>query len=219
MEGEVYMKPIIPKEPIVPSLNSQEIEYVTTLVFGEEIEPKKCDVLFVFSGTHSGHWEKTIEAYNKGLSDKIIVTGGRSLTGTAHPDWKHDEETTEADVILSYLFAAGIPKDKITYEKKSTNTLENVLYAKDVFDFNKIDSLMFICKSHVAGRQYRTLAKHLPSNIYYIPYTFNTSYNDKKVSRENWMETAIGKKRVWGEYLRIEYYGKRGDILEIENSM
>jgi len=208
------MKPIIPKEPIVPTLNTQEIEFLTALVFGEKREPKKCDALFVFSGTHAGHWEKTIEAYNNDFSENIIVTGGRSLTGTPDPNWKY-EEATEADVIINYLLAAGIPENKITYEKKSTNSLENVLYAKEVFDFNKINHLMFICKSHAAGRQYRTLAKHLPEHIVYYPYTFNTFYNNKEISRENWMETEIGRKRVWGEYLRIDHYGKKGDIVEI----
>ncbi|MEN1968383.1 YdcF family protein [Lentibacillus sp. N15] len=208
------MKPMIPKEPVLPSLNDYEIDCLTTLVFGKEIELKKCDTLFVFSGTHPGHWEKSIEAYKKGLVDTIIVTGGRSQTGNSHPDWKY-KDVTEADVIISYLLAAGIPENIITYEKKSTNTLENVLYAKEVYDFNQVTNLLFVCKSHVTGRQYRTLAKHLPSGIHFIPYTFNAAYNGHTITRTNWMETETGRKRIWGEYLRIDHYGKKGDIQKI----
>jgi hypothetical protein len=85
-------KPIIPKEPIVPTLNIHQIERLTNITFLEEIAPEPCDAIFVFAGTHPGHWEKTIEAYNKGLSKQIIVTGGVSPTGVKHAEWK-DKDT------------------------------------------------------------------------------------------------------------------------------
>lgn len=40
-----------------------------------------------------------------------------------------------------------------------------MLFAKEIFDFDAIESLLIVCKSHGAGRQYRTLAKHLPQKI------------------------------------------------------
>ncbi|TMU87560.1 YdcF family protein [Bacillus sp. BHET2] len=208
------MKPIIPREPIVPDLNQGEVEFLTSLTFGMNIKPRVCDALFVFSGTHSGHWEKAIEAYEKGYIQKIIVTGGRSLTGVPHPEWEGNqhEECSEADIIISHLRQAGIPSHQIVYEDTSTNSLENVLYAKEVFDFTSIESLMVVCKSHVTGRQLRTLKKHLPKRIEYIPYTFTTTYRGIEVNRDNWMTTDSGRKRAWGEYLRIEKYGKMGHL-------
>ena len=208
------MKPIIPREPIVPELNKEEVEFLTDLTFGKDIQAKACDALFVFSGTHSGHWEKAIEAYEKKYIQKIVVTGGRSLTGVPHPEWEgnHHEEYSEADVIISQLKHAGIPSQAIVYEDKSTNSLENVLFAKEVFDFSTVKSLMVICKSHVTGRQLRTLMKHLPEKLEYIPYTFPTTYRGIEVNRNNWMDSEIGRKRVWGEYLRIEKYGRLGHL-------
>lgn len=211
------MKPMISKTPDVPSqLTQEEIDFLTQVTFYEEVSPQKCDVLFIFSGTHPGHWEKAIEAYQKGYVDKILVTGGRSLTGTPHPDW-HFEGQTEADVIMAFLLEAGIPKDCIVAEKKSTNTLENVTCAKEVFDFSTVDRVMFSCKSHATGRQWRTLVRNIPNEIEYIPYTFDAAYKETPISRYNWMETEIGRSRVWGEYLRIKYYGEKGDILPLEN--
>ncbi|MCA0988478.1 YdcF family protein [Guptibacillus algicola] len=209
------MKPVIPKEPSMPELSIEEMTYISTLVFGNKQEPELCDVLFIYSGTHPGHWEKAIEAYQNGYAKSIIVTGGKSLTGVPHPDWDKEVES-EADVILTYLLEAGVPQDIITYEKKSTNTLENVLYAKEVYDFSSTKSILFVCKSHVAGRQYRTLAKHLSEEIRYIPYTFDCYYNDVRVGRDNWMESEEGRKRVWGEYLRIQHYGELGHILPVK---
>ena len=63
-------------------------------------------------------------------------------------------------VICQYLSSAGIPKEKVISEYHSTNTLENGLFAKKIFDFNTTSSIMFICKSHASGRQRQTLAKY-----------------------------------------------------------
>lgn len=67
------------------------------------------------------------------------MTGGRSSTGVPHPDWEgHDmKDCSEAEIIISYLEQAGIPASLITYENQSTNSLENVLYSKDVLIFLK----------------------------------------------------------------------------------
>ena len=208
------MKPIILKSSEVSKeFSDKEISFLTKSVFGEIIEPQPSDVLFVFSGTHPGHWEKAIEAYQKGYVRRIIVTGGRSLKGTPHPDWNGH---TEAEVIIQHLLAAGIPEEAIKSENSSSNTLENVLFAKEIFDFNTVETVMFICKSHATGRQLRTLAQHLPKHLRYISYTFNAFYKDVEIGRDSWMNTDIGKSRVWGEYLRLLHYGEKGDILKLD---
>lgn len=210
------MKPIISKTPDVPELSKEEVAFLTEVAFGQFISPQACDALFVFGGTHSGHWEKAIEAYQLGLVKEIIVTGGISPTGTPNPDWTHGKEFTEAEVIVEHLLEAGIPQESIIYENSSTNTLENVLFAKEVFDFTAIQSLLFVCKSHVAGRQWRTLVKHLPNHLKFIPFTFDAAYEGISLSRDNWMDTEMGRSRVWGEYLRMIHYGKKGDILALD---
>ncbi|MDF2958516.1 MAG: hypothetical protein K0S39_251 [Paenibacillus sp.] len=208
-------QPRIPKDPAVPDLTAIQIARLTEIVF---LDPKvvPCDAIFVFGGTHPGHWEATIEAYREGLGQKIIVTGGVSPTGVKHEAWQ-DEQMPEARVIVNHLIEAGIPKGSIVYENRSRNTLENVLFAKEVFDFNSIASLLFVCKSHGAGRQYRTLAKYLPLEIRYIPYGFDAVYEGEAINRHNWMHSSKGRSRVYGEYVRICYYGDRGDILRLDD--
>ncbi|MBH9965288.1 YdcF family protein [[Bacillus] enclensis] len=209
------MKPIIQKEIDMPQLSPEHIDYITELTFGKVEKIKSCDAIFVFAGTHPGHWEKAIEAYNLNLAPKVIVTGGRSLTGESHPDWsgRSASAETEASIIISYLVKAGIPEENITFEDQSSNSLENVLYAKDLIDFKKITSLLVICKSHAAGRQIRTLQKHFPETMEYIPFSFDTIYKNTTVSRHNWMNSDLGKKRVWGEYQRIVHYGQLGHLI------
>ncbi|MFF2089812.1 YdcF family protein [Paenibacillus sp. NPDC058174] len=212
------MQPLIPKEPQVPELNDYQIERLTEITFMPITKPQPCDVLFIFAGTHPGHWLKAIEAYKLGLAKQIIVTGGVSPTGVKHPDWK-DPLTPEAYVIVEELVKSGISRLVMSIEDRSGNTLENVLFAKDVFDFETIRSVLFICKNHTAGRQYRTLAKHITNPITYIPFGFDAAYKGVTISRENWMETEIGRSRVYGEFLRIQHLGKIGHILPIEEQV
>ncbi|MFD0681902.1 MULTISPECIES: YdcF family protein [unclassified Paenibacillus] len=210
----MYKKPQFPKDPEVPNLTRQQMNELTEIVFLKQQEPVPCDAIFVFGGTHPGHWEKTIEAYQADLGKTIIVSGGVSPTAVRHPEWEEDS-IPESHVIVSRIIQAGIPEKDIVYEDHSRNTLENVKFAKDVFDFNTIKSLLFICKAHGAGRQYRTLAKYLPHGLELVPYVFDTSYNNDLITRNNWMNLEKGRSRVYGEYLRICNYGDRGDILAL----
>lgn len=208
---------LIPRNPEVPNLSKKEMDIVERVTFFESIESKKCDAIFVFSSTHELHWKKVLEAYQNGYADKIIITGGRSLTGRPHESWKYGD-AMESDVIANYLMEFGVPKENIVTERKSTNSLENVMFALEVFDFSKINSLMVVSKSHVLGRQLRTLAKYIPITIELIPYTYDATYKGILINRENWKDSKESISRVWGEYLRIVHYGDKGDIKRIDES-
>lgn len=191
------------------------LNFETAAVFLEEVAAMpKCGVMFVFSGTHPGHWETAIAAYREGLAPLILVTGG-----TAKPDARDPAGRTEAEVIVRHLLEAGVPREAVVMETQSRNSLENVLFAKEVFDFTAVRSVLFVCKSHAAGRQYRTLKKHLPSGITYVPAAFDTLYRGVRINRHTWSETEISRSRVYGEYLRLLRYGGRGDIEPLEDRL
>lgn len=63
------------------------MKQLTEITFGQKREVSSCEDIFVFSGTHSGHWEKAIEAYQNGFASKLIVTGDVSRTGIKHEKW------------------------------------------------------------------------------------------------------------------------------------
>lgn len=212
------MLPLIPKTPVAPKLSAADCDYLTEIAFGPIRSLQPCDALFIFSGTQSGHWEQPLEAYQKGYTKKFIVTGGRSMTSLPHPTW-HYGNLTESAVIERHLLAGGIPPASIISEHRSTNSLENVQMTLNLVNYGQINRLMFTCKSHAAGRQWRTLALNLPPTMTYIPYSFDAIYEGISISRNTWMNSEIGIKRVWGEYLRILQYGKQGDILPLDNSL
>ncbi|MGE6256816.1 ElyC/SanA/YdcF family protein [Heyndrickxia sporothermodurans] len=67
----------------------------------------------------------------------MIITGG----------YHSKLNLIESHVIIEKLLAAGVPENAIIYEKQSTNSLENVLFARGIFNFEAIDTLLFICKA------------------------------------------------------------------------
>lgn len=204
----------LPKELRAPDLLTDHLDGLTMAVFGPEVPPRPCDVLFVFGGTHPGRWETTIRAYQAGYASRIVVTGGVKPGGRRHPQWDGGDGP-EAPGIVQHLIRGGVPSSAITWEEASRNSLENVRCAAEIFDFAAVRSVMFVSMSHGAGRQHATLLKVLPSGIDYVPFTFDAEFSGVIVSRQGWAKTSIGRDRVWGEYLRMRVYGARGDIADV----
>lgn len=202
----------IPKYPKVPYLSDNQIKEITEAVFGEEENLNSSDIIFIFGSTHPATYQNALEAYNKGLGKEVIISGGSSGSKDKHKDWIYGEKT-EARVIFEKLASQGVPVEKMFLEEKSKNSKENVLFAKEAYDFSKVKSLIFISKNYVAGRQYRTLKKHLSKDIKISSYTYNIYLDDGSTfDRYDWIEHEKSKSLVFGEYLRIAYYGQRGDI-------
>ncbi|MDR7857855.1 YdcF family protein [Tissierella sp.] len=205
----------IPKYPEVPDLTDNQIEEITEITFGEEEGLNSSDVIFVFGSTHPPTYQNAFEAYNKGLGKEIIISGGSSGSKDKHKDWIYGDKA-EARVIYEKLASLGVPEQKMFLEEKSKNSRENILFAKEIYDFSKVNSLIFISKNYAAGRQCRTLKKYLPKAIKISSYTYNTYFDDGSTfNRHDWMKHERSKSLVFGEYLRIVYYGKRGDIEEL----
>lgn len=202
----------IPKYPDIPRLSQEQIDELTEIVFGTEKEINNSDVIFVFGSTHPANYQKAVEAYHKGLGKEIVIAGGSSGSKDKHKEWVYGDES-EARVIREKLVENGVPRDKIFIEEKSTDSKENIIFAKEIYDFSKIKSLTFISKNYVAGRQYSTLRKYLPRNVIITPYSYNIYFdNGTTFDRYDWMNYDKSKSLVFGEYLRIVYYGRRGDI-------
>jgi hypothetical protein len=206
------MKPVIPKEPQkVPDFTEKQIEWLTEIIFMKATEIEPCEAVFIFGGTHPGHWEKAIEAYESRLGKTFIVTGGVSPTGVKHEKWE-DAGKTESVFIREKLLVAGIEEAAIHYETTSRNSAENVIHTLSIVDYSQINSLLVVCKAHGAGRQIRTLQQHLPDRIKMIPYGFPAIYHGVELNSENWHLSGEGRARIWGEYLRICKYGDLGHL-------
>lgn len=210
------MQQPIPKYPEVPELTSEQIRQITNVVFMPDIQIEPCDLIFLFGGSHPKAWETTYQAYKNQLGNRILVTGGNKPGAHRHISWQYGN-LAESHVAANQLISLGIPREIITIEDRSTNSLENIQFAKNVYNFENVQNLLFVCKSYAAGRQYRTLRKNLPKKIRLVPYPFDTSDGTEPViTKSNWMNSSTSKSLIFGEYLRIVLYGLNGDIEALE---
>lgn len=111
-----------------PFLSPSLIEEITNITFGEPVDPKPCDIIFIFGGSHPGLWEKGAEAYFNGFGKVIVATGGTKPDPLRHHSWA-DKKTPESEVIRWELVRLGVPQKNIYLETQSTNTYENVRFA------------------------------------------------------------------------------------------
>ncbi len=204
----------IERNPVPPDLNETVIRLLTKLCFRKNDNLKKVDGIFVFASIIGidSLVELIEEIISKKVSNKLFITGGITPKKLAK-DLGINIKLTEADTLFNELKRKQYKNLEVFIENKSTNTLENVTETLKNPEFRKCKSLLFIFKSHATGRGYLTLKKYFKSEEI-LQQSFDTKYEqaDKIITRDNWYTFAFGRKRVWGEYLRIKTYGSRGDI-------
>ena len=197
----------IPREVAVDDLSPADIKRITQTVFVAP-ESQPVDLLFIFgtSTIDNEILEAVARDYQEGRFPKVMVTG---LSGRLH------SETGKpvAHIMRDELIARDVPSDIILVQDRSTNTLEDVAFSLDVLREHSIspESIAFLCKAHHSGRCLRTLKRFFPSHTL-LPVTYVAAYNGVKISEEDWYQHEVSRGRVYGEYLRIIEYSKRGDI-------
>jgi hypothetical protein len=203
----------IPSFPQPPALSATVLDEITEIVFGTPEPPQPCDLIFIFGGSHPGLWTYAAEAYHAGLGPHILATGGYKSTALRHHTWQHGTRA-EALVIRDELADRGVPAQHIFVEDRSTNSLENVLFAQQLYNFSSLASILVVCRSHGVGRQCRTLRRHIDPRITVRPYAFatNVGHAGVPITRENWSTMEDSRAGIFGHVLKIVKYGRKGDI-------
>lgn len=193
---------------------------LTEIVFGtpDESPPLPCDLIFVFGGSHPGLWETAAQAYTLGLGPVVLVTGGHKPGAKYHHTWQ-DGATPEAHVLRWELICLHVPENSIICEDRSTNTLENVLFALEAYDFSAVHRILAVCKNYGVGRQCRTLRKHIRKDIQVIPYPFDTEAGSDgpRITRHTWMNYEQSRVVVLTQLMKIIQYGRQGDLEPLED--
>ncbi|MBB5436552.1 hypothetical protein HDC92_000216 [Pedobacter sp. AK017] len=217
MESKELVREIV-KVAESPDMDKELIEALTSLCFQEEsLVPS--DVLFVF-GSNVQHREiADIISYmlNAELVNQVVITGG-----VANYNGSFYKKEAESAQIKSYIPIEKYPDKQIYTENKSKNIIENIVEAQKVYSFKNIRSMTFLAHSYATTRAALSLKRFFPSvMLHCIPLPLPTDYLKYPISRQMWWRTAYGRGLVWGEYLRLQTYGQRGDfpIAEIEASL
>lgn len=182
----------------------KEINEITKYIFLKS-NPQKADLAFVFGTRYQEATSKAYELYRDKLVPLMLVCGGiNRITGE-----------NEALAMSKKLINLGVKQKDLLLEKKSTNTLENVVFSKQLLDkkvgLNDIKKIIAVVKNYHSRRALMTLKKYFPNNIEIIPVTYDVF----GFTETNWFESEIGTEKVSGEMDRIQKYLKKGDIQEL----
>lgn len=190
----------------IPS--AMKSEDITNYIF---VDNRDCsgDVALVF-GTWFAWREATKKAadlYKKGLVRKVLVSGGPN----EHSGY------VEGDEMALSLEDLGIPKRDILIENKAMNTLENVVFSKDILDraigLKDVKTIVAVVKNFHARRALMTLKKHMPPHIVLKASAYRLERQG--FNRRNWHESEYGRRRVQEELEKIAKYLEKGDIAEL----
>ncbi|MFH0952530.1 MAG: YdcF family protein [Patescibacteria group bacterium] len=196
----------ISRNPQVPELSEKDVETIGSIVFAS-CKPTQSDILFIF-GSSDINTKLIQQLFEDGFAKFIIVNG---KLGRAY----YETKKTIAHLTRTKLIEHGIPDEKIIVQDRSTNTLEDAQFSRQLLDDKKIPygKILFVCKSHHSGRGYRTLKKVFPKSELSCQ-TYDISSDSFFVRSGDWWQKKIPRERVYGEYLRIQKYSARGDIAQ-----
>lgn len=185
-------------------MNQEEIRKITEYIFLQS-DPQKADLALVFGTRHQEAINAVYELYRNKLVDKILVSGGvNRVTGE-----------NESEEMSKKLVVMGVDQKDIILEGKSTNSLENVLFSRDViekkFGFTVIKKIIAIVKHYHSRRALMTLKKHFPETVKLIPVT----YEIYGFTKDDWFTNESGVEKVLSEWEKIPKYLSQGDIKEL----
>lgn len=135
----------------------------------------------------------------------VVLTGGvNRKSGVV-------EALAHRDLLLS----AGASSRQLVVEPRSTNTLENVVFAlthiAEVVDPATVRHVAVIAKWHHCRRSMMTLKRWWPVPVRMYPCT----YEQPDAPRDGWWLTEQGRASVAKEWRNTPIYLRRGDIAGI----
>lgn len=175
-------------------------------VFWSSSPRGQIDVVIIFGATRSD-WSDIIQQIQWLDYKYLLITGRWSW-------WSKEKNIiTQAEFIGQQCINHNIPLKKILLEKKSMNTLENVIFSSALLKRKKVSpkNICFISKSHHTLRCLLTLKKYF-WNIVYSCIIYNMETNGVIIKSIDWMRHEEARKVVKKEYDKISTYTRRWDI-------
>ncbi len=170
------------------------------------IAPQKADCIVAFGSYNDDVAQRAAELYKQKYAPKILFSGG--LGRNTQDMWT----VAEADRFADIAMRAGVPKEDIIIENKSTNTAENIEFTRAIFkelDMH-VNKIIVVHKPFMERRIYAALKKQWPKMDAFItsPQTSVSQYIKNSVEQGLCEKTAIDV--IVGDLQRMEIYAKKG---------
>lgn len=137
-----------------------------------------------------------VHEYQNGRTDKLLFCGG-SVRNFAEGSMQ------EAEHMYHAAIAMGVCEEDIILEKRSTNTVENVLGAlmelQTTFWLNRINRVLLVTTTYHMRRSLAIARYLFPKHIEIIP----CPADDNNTKRDNWTNSEEGRARVISEVKNI----------------
>lgn len=137
-----------------------------------------------------------VHEYQKGRANKLLLCGG-SVRDFAEGSMQ------EAEHMYHAAIAMGACEEDIILEKRSTNTVENVLGAlmelQTSFWLNKINRVLLVTTTYHMRRSLAIARYLFPKHIEIIP----CPADDNNTKRDNWTNSEEGRARATSEVKNI----------------
>lgn len=165
-------------------------------------ELKSADLIICLGSHDVNVAKRAAELYVDKMAPRILITGGRGRLTS-------NNDQTEAQAFANTMYDAGVSKDDVLIEDKSTNTGENAEFSKNfVRDINiDITTAIIVTKPYMERRAKATFAQFWPE--------LHTMVTSQQVSYEEYMSnSSIGRKKsievMVGDLQRIIEYPAKG---------
>jgi DUF218 domain len=180
---------------MTPGSEPADVAAITSYVDAGTAGLGHADFVIVFGTRFREPAPAAASIYHAGLSPVVVVTGGSN---------RQEPSLIEADVHAGLLKAAGVPAEAIIVERRSTNTFENVIFARTL-----LRHVVGVPKTAVAvvkwhhRRAVLLLARSVPSlcRIFTVTYDPPDPATGRLVTRDTWPE--LDASRIRREYTVI----------------
>jgi len=169
---------------------------------------EKSEAILVLGSHDTRIAEYAAQLFLDGWAPLLICSGG---IGRLTEGW----DRPEAEVFAEIAIRMGVPKEKIILESRSTNTLENIRFTRELLEEKKMDiqKLILVQKPYMERRAYATFKKWMSDTIEVIvasPPVSLDAYATEDKPKERLIDIVVGDTQ------RIRLYGEKGDMVAQE---
>lgn len=163
---------------------------------------KKADCILVLGSHDTSVAERGTQLFLDGWAPLLIFSGG--LGNLTKEVWTRPEAEIFADIALRM----GVPRENILIENKSTNTGENILFAKRLLEARGMNPQKFIAvqKPYMERRTFATFVKIWPGKELVVtsPQLSFEEYTSDGIPKDDVIHIMVG------DLQRIKEYPAKG---------